>query len=445
VRGVIYPIKERDGSIREVVLIHEDITTRKRAEDALRMLVEASSILASSLEYDTTLASVAQFLVPHLADYCMLHVLEADGQYRQVAAAHVNPAQAALLDELGRVYRVDFDNPHSLVTKALRTGESVLVADMPATLPKTMIPDAAVRRIYHALQPRSCMIVPLVAHGRVLGTLTCAALASSRRYSEADLALVEDLARRAAVAVENARLYRAAQAAIKTRDAFLSIAAHELKTPLTTLLGHTQAFQRRMARAQLLDERDQRVLGILEEQALRLNRQIDTLLDLTRIELGQFQLECQPMDLCRLAQRVVAELETTSERHTISLHRVEEALIVVGDEQRLEEVLQNLLQNAIKYSPHGGSVTIRIQQQEGQAAIAVSDEGIGIPADAHPHLFEPFYRASNTSAHLIMGTGIGLYIVKEIVTRHGGVVDVRSTEGRGSTFTIQLPLMAEKE
>jgi signal transduction histidine kinase len=149
------------------------------------------------------------------------------------------------------------------------------------------------------------------------------------------------------------------------------------------------------------------------------------------------------VDLCRLAQRVVAELGTTTERHTLSLHGAEEALIVQGDELRLEEVLQNLLQNAIKYSPHGGPVSICIQQWEGQAAVAVSDEGIGIPEAARPHLFERFYRASNAGAQHIHGTGIGLYLVNEIVTRHGGVVEVHSTEGTGSTFTLRFPLLRE--
>jgi PAS domain S-box-containing protein len=230
-----------------------------------------------------------------------------------------------------------------------------------------------------------------------------------------------------------------AEAAVRLRDTFLSVAAHELKTPLTTLLGNAQLLQRRAARDAIMTRATRRAVDVIASQAGRLNKMIAALLDASRIETGQLSIERERLDLCALAQRVVGEIRPSLERHTIVCDAPDEAVIVEGDELRLEQVLQNLIQNAIKYSPNGGTVTVRVERRGDSAAVSVSDQGIGIPAQALPKLFRRFYRASNVEDQHISGMGIGLYVVKEIVALHGGDVEAESVEGQGSTFRISLP------
>lgn len=231
------------------------------------------------------------------------------------------------------------------------------------------------------------------------------------------------------------------QEAVRVRDAFLSIAAHELKTPLTALLGQAQLVVRRAAQAELTSARDQRALHTIVEQATRLHRMIDALLDVSHLETGQLQVEQAPMDIAALVRRVSSEIEPTLRTHRLICEVPMAQLLIAGDELRLRQVLENLIGNAVKYSPNGGLVTVRVAVDDRQVMLSVSDEGIGIPRDVLPKLFQPFFRAANVESQRISGIGVGLYVVKEIVSLHGGTVDVRSTEGQGSTFTVRLPLL----
>jgi signal transduction histidine kinase len=253
-------------------------------------------------------------------------------------------------------------------------------------------------------------------------------------------------------ALERERLYAAeqharaqAEAALRTRDEFLSIAAHELKTPLTTLMGNIDLIQRRAGREGGLSERDTRAIGVATQQARRLKQMIDSLLDLSRLELGQLSIEPKPLDLSCMARRVVDEVQPGLLRHIIICHTPETAVMIAGDELRLEQVLQNLLQNAVRYSPNGGKIEVIIvaDASAGLASLHVRDHGIGIAADALSQLFKRFYRVPDTMIEHIHGVGIGLYVVKEIVTLHGGTVDVASEAGVGSTFTVSLPLLTQ--
>ena len=248
-----------------------------------------------------------------------------------------------------------------------------------------------------------------------------------------------DISQRRQAEQERVALLAAAQQALQIRDGFLSLAAHELKTPLTSLVAAAQLMQRRAEREGSLNERDQHALNIVIGQADRLSRMVLSLLDLSRIETGQLSIVPARIDLGALARRIVEEVQPTLERHTLHLQAPAEPVIVEGDALRLEQVMQNLIQNAVKYSPKGGPVTMRVAPETGGAAIAVSDQGIGIPPAALTRLFERFFRASNVAGQHISGLGIGLYVVKEIVQLHGGTVEVQSTEGHGSTFTVHLP------
>ena len=443
--GSFFPVEISSSLItlngRELVLgIDRDISERRRAEQAQRFLVDASAILQDSLDYHTTFQSVARLAVGSLADWCAVAVVEDDTTPRLVAVAHADDRRAGK----GTIPRGSPFDPSVVAAMActIAGGAPVLLADLAAAAETAACCPDFVATL-HQLRMRSAMIVPFGARGRVLGAFACVAAESRRGYDGADLQLATELAHRAALAVDNARLYREAKEALDARDEFLAVAAHELKRPLTTIFGCTRLLQQWSSRDDLTTDRSLSVLALAGGAAQNLERLIDSLIDFSRIQSGYFNVEREPVELCGLVRMVVAETQT-GPAHQMCLHCCEEALIVEGDHTRLELVLHNLLQNAIKYSPAGGTITIRLTRRNGKAMVSVSDQGIGIPETARGRLFQRFYRASNADQAQISGTGIGLYLVNEIVTRHGGQVDVTSTAGAGSTFTVRLPLRKPK-
>ncbi|MDQ2808933.1 MAG: ATP-binding protein [Chloroflexota bacterium] len=289
------------------------------------------------------------------------------------------------------------------------------------------------------------------AHGRILGVVLVGRDVTERQAAEAERAALlgrEQASRQAAeagaaqyraLAEANARLATDAQRALAVRDQFLSIASHELKTPLTGVLGSAQLLQRRLARSDTLSEANARTLRIMLDQGMRLNRMISSLLDVSRIETGQLSIEPAPLDLSALLRRIVDEVQPTLDTHTLTVTTPAAPLWINGDALRLEQVFQNLIGNAVKYSPAGGPITMQVAAQGPDACVQVQDMGIGIPAAALPHLFQRFYRAANTAQEGISGIGVGLFVVREIVTLHGGRVEVSSSEGAGSVFTVYLP------
>ena len=232
--------------------------------------------------------------------------------------------------------------------------------------------------------------------------------------------------------------------AIRTRDMFFSVAAHELKTPLTSLLGQAQLLQRRASRDTRLEPRDQRTLAVVIAQTKRLSALVSALLDVSRLQQGRLMMEPSTFDLRELVWRAVEELQPTLERHTLRVEEERAPLPVQGDALRIEQVLHNLIGNAVKYSPGGDLVVIRVARVEGSARVSVTDSGIGIPAEAIPNLFTQFYRAPNAEREHIGGMGIGLYVVREIMARHQGWIAVESREHHGSTFEIGLPLCEDE-
>jgi signal transduction histidine kinase len=422
-------------------LYDEQQRRRQEAEAAQRdqtFLAEASGILGASLDYPATLASIARLVIAQLADWCGIYLLDDAGMAQEVVVAHQDPAKEALARELSRRYPPTPDRSQGLM-QVLRTGQPLIAPDFDAAIP-AIAEDAEHLRLLQAVGVTSCLLVPLRVGDRIIGVLTCGRSDPQQRYHTQDLPLAQELARRAASAIEHAQLYRTAQDAIRVREQFLSIASHELKTPLTSLMGFADLLQRRTARESSLSERDQRALHAIREQAKRLDQLIGNLLDISRIETGRLRLECVPMDVGDLTQRVVTAFQPTLEQHQMIFRRPDGPLFVDGDALRLEQVMHNLIGNAIKYSPHGGTITVQVAQHAATARIAISDQGLGIPADALPHLFQRFYRASNIDAQYISGMGIGLYVVKEIVALHAGTIEVASQEGLGSTFTVVLPL-----
>ncbi len=443
---------------RFVLAIIRDATARKLAdeqrvrlarEQAARVeaeavgrraafLAEAAAILASSLDYEATLRRVARLAVPTLADWCTVYMLGEDGQIRRVAVAHAGRAHADLARALGR-YPPSPVSPRSSVAEAMRTGRSVLTPVIPEAYVEAIAQDAAHLELMRRLAFRSSLAVPLRARGETLGALAFYASDPARRYGAEDLALAEDLAGRAGVAVDNARLYRDARRAIRARDEFLTVAAHELRTPITSLLGYAQLLLGRARRGGALDHRSTvEAIGRIAAQSERLARLVGHLLDISRLEAGRLRLERQDTDLVALAARLVADLEGTTDRHRIAV-RADGPVRAWADPLRLEQVLANLLENAIRYSPGGGPIDVELSRPSDDTVhVAVRDRGSGIPPDRRVRIFERFYQAHAES--YTSGMGLGLYISRQIVELHGGELRAEFPEDGGTRFVVTLPV-----
>ncbi len=359
-------------------------------------------------------------------DGAMFHVLDVSGYI---------PGLSGMSDEL------PIDAPLPL-TDAGRIAETIWIASRAAYIERYAHLAATLTD-----QTGALAAIPLETNAQPIGVLGLG-FAEEQSFSADDQTFMLALAQQCAQAIERARLYEAeqqartdAEAAVRVRDQFLSIASHELKTPLTLLLGSVQLIQRRSSRKlESLSRSDEQSFNLIEKQVTRLNSLINALLDISRIQSGQLSIESVALDLCALAQRVVDEAQPTlSPRHTLVCRSEAEPLHVNGDVVRLEQVLHNLIGNAIKYSPEGGMVCVEVERRNDKVCLIVRDHGIGIPAGALPYLFQRFFRAANADSYQISGLGVGLYIVKKIVALHGGTVTVTSTEGAGSEFTIWLP------
>ncbi len=437
-----------------VVLFCREITAEKKQEATLRalydemrraqrhaaFLAQASEVLASSLEHDLILQRLAHLAVPALADACSVDLPLPDGQVRRAAVAYAKPE----LEAAGQAFQARF--PVRLedaggIGKVLRTGVTEFVPDFAALLAASTVADADYRQSIESLGITTFITVPLISRGRVLGALTLLNSESRRRYTEADVRLAEDIARRAATSLDNGRLYTEAQEAVRARDSFLSVASHELNTPLTSLTLNIQALRRDMehrpgggpASAEALASK----VVAVQRQVSRLSSLVRELLDVSRITAGRLVLEREHLDLAALTREVVPRFSEDLARAGCELHLDAQGPATGHwDRLRLEQVLQNLLSNAIKYG-RGRPIEVRVGADAAHAWLSVKDQGLGIPPEGHARLFQRFERLASERHY--GGLGLGLWIVKQIVDAMDGRIRVESTPGQGSTFTVELP------
>jgi signal transduction histidine kinase len=407
--------------------------------DRLRLLLDASELLGGSLDYESTIHALARFLVPRFADGCAIDVVEPSGKVRRAALIIDDEAKAPLAAELMEIGPPDPAAPNGILA-ILERGAAMLVPEFTDEGLERGARDARHLALLRALDMKAGMIVPLSGPSGPLGVLWLFTLGSNRRFDETDLALARDLARRAALAIENARLYRDAREAILARDTFLSVASHELKTPLTALQLQVQSIARLLEDPQVDVPRMALVTKIAtaERQLKRLHRLINDLLDVSRISSGRLELRLERVDLAAMTRAVVARLEPALSDAGCSV-AIDARVSVLGrwDRLRLEQVLTNLLANAAKYGA-GKPIEICVSATPTTALVSVADSGIGIACEDHRRIFRRFERAASDRHY--GGLGMGLWIAHQIVEAHAGTIEVESEIGRGAKFTVALPV-----
>ncbi|HEY0375733.1 MAG TPA: ATP-binding protein [Pyrinomonadaceae bacterium] len=445
-------IADAEGRIRGYVGVSTDVTERKsivesaqraraRAEAAERrsaFLAQASAILASSLDYETTLATVSRLVVPEVADWCAVHVIEKDGSIQPLAVSHVDPSKVAVARELQDRYPLDPMEERG-VTKAIRTGQPELFRDITDELLVEATRDSEQLRVLRALGIKSAMVVPMVVQGRALGAISFIAAESGRRYGPEDLSLAEDLAHRAALAVDNARLYQDAQEANRVKDEFLATLSHELRTPLTAVIGWTQL----LTSGQLDEAATARALQTIQRNARAQSQIIEDILDVSRIISGKLKLDPRPVEIVPVIEAAMDAVRPAAAAKAIQLQPAfaADVNLVPCDPHRMQQVIWNLLSNAVKFTPPGGRVSIQLGRSGADAQIRVSDTGPGIAPEFLPYVFDRFRQADGSTTRMHGGLGLGLAIVRHLVELHGGTVQAESAgAGHGAAFTVNLPL-----
>ncbi|HEX6985602.1 MAG TPA: PAS domain S-box protein [Planctomycetaceae bacterium] len=437
VEGQGKPFTDDAGRPVRMAGVCTNVDRRKRAEQNAAFLAEASAVISALVDYESTLQKVAGLAVPAFADWCAVDLLDDEGELRRVALTHADPAKVELGHELTRRYPPRKDAPIGAYN-VVRTGQAEHVAEISDELLAAAAVDDGHLRILRELGLRAYICVPLQVRGKTIGTVTFIGAESGRRYDEHDLELAQELARRAAIAIENARLYRELRDADRRKDEFLAMLAHELRNPLAPI---------RSALA-LLDvtgvddstARDAR--EIMGRQVDHLVRLVDDLLDVSRIMRGRIELRKQPVKLRDVLDRAV---ETAlpllrAQRHTFRVDLPEAPIWLDADTVRLAQVFANLLTNAAKYTEPGGTVKLSADLRPGGVYVCVRDTGIGIEPDLLPKVFDLFTQSERSIERSQGGLGIGLSLVKALVELHDGSVSAESEgPGRGSTFCVTLP------
>jgi len=431
-----------------------DVTARRRAEEHARalareqaaraeaehsqkraaLLAEASRVLSASFDYQTTLAALVRLAVPALADYCALDIVEAEDRFERIGEAHVDPAKSQLLREVATFPKNALTERHPLI-RVMNTGAPVLEADITPAFIRASFAEQGQRRIIEALGPRSLICVPLVTSGKPIGALTLVTSGSGRRFEVADLSLAADLARRAAVVVEHARLFHEAQQATRARDDVLAVVAHDLRNPLNTV---TMAVSLMLETTPPERVQERRQAEIVRRAADRMNRMIQDLLDVKRMESGRLTVDSRPEQPDVLINDTVDMLRPLAAGSIIRMEtNIEDNLPpVIADAARIQQVLSNLVGNAVKFTPRAGTISVCAERGDGEVRFSVIDTGPGIPAEQLPHIFGRFWQAKTSDRR---GIGLGLAIAKGIVEAHNGRIWVESSVGLGSTFYFTLP------
>jgi PAS domain S-box-containing protein len=433
----VSPIKDGWGRVIGAATIARDISDHVRVQEDHRFLLEVDRLLASSLDHETILSGVADLAVGYLADGCAADLVGEDGRLRQVAVAHRDPLKLPAARELHREASHQAGEMYCMPS-VIRTGVPQVYPDVPEAILQASPEDRETLGRYQALCIQSAMVLPMTARGRTLGAIALVSAEGGRRYDESDLALAEELAHRVALALDNVRLFEDAQKAIRVRDEFLSVAAHELRTPVTSLHGFAQFALRQLDRGGPVDpQRIRQGLQVIDYQSKKLSHLVSQLLSVLAIEGGSLAIDRQLVDLTRMLEGVVALVRTGTSGHRLAV-QAPPSMPAVVDPLRFEQVIVNVLDNAIKYSPDGGDIEIVLSAPDPDSVmLSVRDHGIGVPPEHLDMVFERLYRGHDVDN--FSGMGLGLYISREVVRRHGGEIRLESPPDGGTLCVVTLP------
>ncbi|HSY47290.1 MAG TPA: ATP-binding protein [Thermoanaerobaculia bacterium] len=439
-----------DGRISGVIVILRDITERRRLEEEMQVQAERAQILAdagaffaSNIDPVWVTQAIAERVAEVLGDWAAVILKSPDSNELRVASIY-HREMASLGLAWSYIYRQPLVVGEGIIGQVLSTGYPSLTQNLGSA--ETVAPGLGGG--YHAapMKLASLLILPLRTRREMLGALVIAANDPDRAMTDEKLPLAEILAERAALAIENAKLYteqvdarRKVEDLSRLKDEFLSIASHELRTPVTSIKGYTQ-----LAKT-LIRENDLRTseeyLDIALDQIDRMSRLILELLDVSRIETGRLEIRREPISWTTFVSDVVHRHHIALSERRFQLSLPVGHKRVLGDRDRLEQVLGNLMENAVKYSPDGSEILVSVEDRGDQVVTSVADRGIGIPTDELGQVFERFHRGRHVSSTNYGGLGLGLYITKQIVERHGGAIWVDSREGQGTTFSFSLPVV----
>jgi PAS domain S-box-containing protein len=450
-RGAEVRLRRADGEVRWVALrfvpsrpssdgewlgIITDIDAEKHRDQTAALSAHFSELFAPDMDERTILRTVAGIAVPVFADWCTVHLLRDDGTIENVAAVGAEESQADAMRRQERFSRFAPDAPLHI---ALRTASLQLHARVTDEyLVEHVAADSADGEFLRSLHVRSLIVAPILIGDRAVGAIRFIRSSWERRYCRRDAGLAEDVARRTALAIENARSRSEALAAGHSRDIFLATLSHEMRTPLTSIVGWTQMLRAAGPGSELFVE----ALNAIEQSANVQQRLIDDLLDVSRIITGKLHVEFAPIAVRELLEGAIETLAPRAREAGQHIRLTSpDDVIVYGDETRLRQVLWNLLTNAMKFTPPGGLIEVMTAADEENVAISVRDTGRGIRAEVLPHVFDRFHQASVADRAKHRGLGLGLAIVRSIVERHGGSVEAQSPgEGKGATFSVRLPI-----
>jgi len=447
------PLHDDGNKISGVVVTFRDVTERQRLEDELQLQAERAQILAdagaffaSNIDPVWVTQAIAERTAEVLGDWSAVILKSSDSNDLRVASIY-HRDMASLGLAWSYIYRQPLVVGEGIIGQVIATGYPSLTTNVRGSQA-----DSAAYHVGGAvsatpMQLASLLIIPLRTRREMLGALLIAANDPERAMTDDKLPLAEVLAERAALAIENAKLYteqvearRKVEDLSRLKDEFLSIASHELRTPVTSIKGYTQ-----LAKT-LINENDlatsEEYLDIALDQIDRMSRLILELLDVSRIETGRLEIRRETIQWSTFVRDVVHRHHTAVSDRRFHLNVPDDGKMVTGDRDRLEQVLGNLLENAVKYSPDGSEIFVSADDRGDHVVTSVCDRGIGIPADELAQVFERFHRGRHVSSTNYGGLGLGLYITKQIVERHGGSIWVESREGQGTTFHFSLPAAA---
>jgi signal transduction histidine kinase/PAS domain-containing protein len=433
-----------------------DITERKRAEESARSLIreqtartaaehsarrfrflaEATTMLSSSLDYESTLSAVARLCVAEMADWALVYIVGDDGPVRRLEVAHRDPVKLHLVEEL-RALPIEAEGNHP-VLEVLETGRSLLIRDVAAEDFARIAQDDRHLEILRELGASSFMLVPLIARGRSLGALGLVCASDARRFDDQDLALAENLASRAALAVDNARLYREAQEATRSKTDLLAVISHDLRTPLNSIIGYAELLI--LGVPETLSEGARERVERMRAGARHLLHLINQLLAMSRLDAGREEIHAEDVDVADLVQEVAVVVEPLAlERHLEFRVEVPPSPVRIRtDGGKLRQVLVNLAANAVKFT-ETGEVRVQLAPVDDEVVLSVADTGSGIAEEHLDRIFEPFWQVDANGREGERGSGLGLAVVRRMVELLGGRITVRSRVGDGSEFTVTLP------